>query len=129
MATIYYIRVFCVYVCMRMSDGYVYICVRVSISAHIYVRMFSVSKDAFVSCVVYERVTRLWIRMYVLWYKMKSRHALCTGKIDRGRKREKRNESKSKKKKRDKRWENREREKKNERNENRITVNRKFLGV
>lgn len=42
MATIYYIRVFCVcYVCM-CSDGCVcmYICVRVGIFAHIYVRMF-----------------------------------------------------------------------------------------
>lgn len=101
MATIYYIRVFCVYVCMYAyvrTDVCVHICVRVGISAHIYVRMFSVSKDAFVSCVVYER---LWIRMYVFWYKMKSRHALCTGKIDRGREREKRNESK--REKRDKR--------------------------
>lgn len=67
--------------------------------------MFSVSKSAFVSYVVYERVTRLWIRMYVSWYKMKSRHRLCTGKIDRERKREREREREreSKSEKRDKR--------------------------
>lgn len=67
---------------------YTYICVRVGIFAYIYVCMFPVSKSAFVSCMMCERVTRLWIRMYVLWYKIKSRHALCTGKIDRERERE-----------------------------------------
>ena len=38
--------------------------------------------------------------MYVLWYKMKSRHRPCTGKIDRERKRERRTESVSKRVKR-----------------------------
>lgn len=103
-----------------------YIYVRVGIFAHIYVRMFSVSKSFM--CVVYERVTRLWIRMYVFVVQNeKYRYLLCAGKIDSERERE----SKRGRETREREVEQIESERKsgNERSKNGIIVNWKFLSV
>lgn len=69
---------------------------------------------------VYERVTRLWIRMYVLWYKIKSRRALCTERIDRKREKERESESKRGERKIRERETDRPGEGGGERNESRI---------